>query len=69
MIKSVTLAGDLHLEITGLDTCERRLGGGSQVKVTYLEKVFQNKYDSRLIAEQVLELSFAVGERLRGRAC
>ena len=59
-----TVAGGIHLEMTGNDVTEC-MGGGSSVKAEDLESRYHTHCDPRLNAEQALEIAFYVASRLR----
>lgn len=61
-----TVAGGIHLEMTGNDVTEC-MGGGSSVTAEDLESRYHTHCDPRLNAEQALEIAFYVASRLRKR--
>jgi 3-deoxy-7-phosphoheptulonate synthase len=61
-----TTPGGIHLEMTGEDVTEC-LGGGASVSEDDLATRYETNCDPRLNAEQALELSFYVAQRLRKR--
>ena len=61
-----TIPGGIHLEMTGKDVTECT-GGGSSVDAENLGERYDTFCDPRLNAEQALELSFYIAQRLRQR--
>ncbi|GAX83600.1 hypothetical protein CEUSTIGMA_g11025.t1 [Chlamydomonas eustigma] len=61
-----TIAGGVHLEMTGNNVTEC-IGGGSQVSAEDLESRYHTHCDPRLNAEQALEIAFYVASRLKKR--
>ena len=61
-----TIPGGIHLEMTGKDVTECT-GGGSSVSGEDLGDRYDTYCDPRLNAEQSLELSFYIAQRLRQR--
>jgi len=59
-----TVAGGIHLEMTGNNVTEC-IGGGSSVSAEDLESRYHTHCDPRLNAEQALEIAFYVASRLR----
>jgi len=59
-----TIPGGIHFEMTGKDVTEC-IGGGSDVSAEDLGSRYETYCDPRLNAEQSLELSFYIAQRLR----
>eukprot|EP00270_Netrium_digitus_P012594 TRINITY_DN4110_c0_g2_i1.p1 TRINITY_DN4110_c0_g2~~TRINITY_DN4110_c0_g2_i1.p1 ORF type:complete len:527 (-),score=119.04 TRINITY_DN4110_c0_g2_i1:268-1848(-) len=57
-------AGGVHLEMTGLNVTEC-IGGSKEVTVEDLQSRYHTHCDPRLNAQQSLELSFLIAQRLR----
>ena len=61
-----TVAGGLHVELTGQDVTECR-GGGQNLTDDNLQTNYTSACDPRLNGSQSLELAFLVADLLRGR--
>lgn len=61
-----TIAGGIHLEMTGQDVTECT-GGAFNVTEKTLEERYETQCDPRLNADQALELAFLIAENLKDR--
>ena len=61
-----TIAGGIHLEMTGQDVTECT-GGAFNVPEKTLEERYETQCDPRLNADQALELAFLIAENLKDR--
>ena len=62
-----TLLGGVHFEMTGEDVTECTGGGASRITEDDLSNNYATACDPRLNYSQTLEMSLAIGRRLRGR--
>ena len=61
-----TIAGGIHLEMTGQDVTECT-GGAFNVTEKTLEERYETQCDPRLNADQALELAFLIADNLKDR--
>lgn len=59
-----TIAGGIHLEMTGKDVTEC-VGGGQEISEEDLGSRYHTHCDPRLNASQALELSFLIADNLK----
>ncbi|MDX2471367.1 MAG: 3-deoxy-7-phosphoheptulonate synthase class II [SAR324 cluster bacterium] len=59
-----TVAGGVHLELTGLDVTEC-VGGAQQIEDHHLKKNYATSCDPRLNAQQSLELAFLISDMIK----